>query len=118
MRPEIVKILAIPRSDGGVSIMRLYRDDPGVQERAIANYAAVNPDLVLLAPVEIAEGDIPKDRMFRDAYTLVNGKIEIDHDLTKARAIAKMILANDEKPARDREINAAMDIAALKDLIS
>ena len=74
-------IIAITRSDGGVSIMRLVAGaDP---TEAVAKWEAVNGPAV--SSREIPDTVIPTDRTFRDAWQ--HGGTSIDVDMPKARAI-------------------------------
>lgn len=119
-----MRFIAIPRADGGVSIMRFSGPDDRLQ-RALDNYAARNTHLVLLAPVEIAETDIDAECKraartgqtdnFRDAAVFRNGKVEID--LTRAKTLCKDKRDKEGKSKKDVEIDAASTIDQLRALL-
>jgi hypothetical protein len=91
-------IIAITRSDGGVSIMRTVGNADVAAE--IEKWKSVKEGYV--SHKEITEAEIPADRTFRDAW-----KPDLSVDLPKARVIAKRI-------SNDPRIDSAKSVDELK----
>lgn len=79
-----MKIIAIERADGAVSIMRLLLDSADIPTE-VAKWAA-GSNLVVASFREISEGDIPADRTFRNAWCCgADGKVR--PEIARCKAI-------------------------------
>lgn len=107
-------LIAINRTDGGVSVMRVVPqppaqsgNDPAIPhvEAEIAKWSAAHRDAYTYASHHaIREADLPADRTFRNAWTS-DGK-RIVHDMEQCRAIHRERM----RQARTPKL-AALDIA-------
>lgn len=88
-------LIAIERSDGGVSIMRLVGEDRD-SGREVERWAALHKG-EYVSHREIAEGDVPEDRVFRGAWSFADGKMATD--MGRARDIFRGKLRADRQAA-------------------
>jgi len=62
-----MRTIAIKRTDGGISIMRVFDDNADVATE-IAKWQASSGDLVAVSFHEIQDQDVPADRTDRDSW--------------------------------------------------
>ena len=83
-----MKCIAFERPDGGVSLVTpapnfVARFKDEAEALVVVQAKSVPDDAATV--VEISETDVPNDRVFRDAWILVDGKPDVD--MLKARVI-------------------------------
>jgi hypothetical protein len=86
-----MKIYAISNKDGSIEIMRIlmtyyYTGEEITIESEIARFSQEKQDQIV-SYKEINEEDLPSDRIFRNAWTISDKKI--DYDLNKAKELKK-----------------------------
>lgn len=79
-----MKKILIKRSDGGVSIMHLVKEDVDIN-KAIADWESSFKDATCIGHCEINESDMPSDRTFRDAWVQNGSAVAVS--MPKARMI-------------------------------
>jgi hypothetical protein len=72
-----MRTLAITRTDGGISIMRVLQDDANLDQEV----GKCGLDVVDYRVIE--EADVPTDRTFRNAWTDTQEAIEVDMEKAK-----------------------------------
>jgi hypothetical protein len=98
-----MRIIAIERPDGGVSIMRILEETEGGVQRELDKWADLNPG-GYLGHREITEHEIPKDRTFRNAW-----RHDLSVDMPRARDMWRAKMREARKPKLE-----SLDIEAVR----
>jgi hypothetical protein len=89
-----MKTILIARADGGVSLMTITDDVTDVEAEVEKWKTGIKPGEEYVGHSEI--DSVPEDRYFRNAWTYIGGRIEID--MPKAREVHKAKLRVDRAP--------------------
>lgn len=98
--------IVIQREDGGLSIMQDVPDEQMERHIAEWNFHQRQGERYV-SHSRVEANDLPADRTFRDAWTVVSGRVE--HDMTKCKTIAH----DRRRAAREAEF-APLDDALAK----
>jgi len=99
-----MKLIAITRADGGLSLMRIIGDALAADE--IEKWKTTAPGQYI-SHIEVDEENLPQDRAFRDAWMLTGDQVQID--MERAREIAKQCVRQ-----RRRELFPDWDVEWMK----